>query len=322
MTDLLPDVNFRISGRALTPSQLKKFSNTLFRLLQSQSDRKVSIVYRGELISSMLEKIAAKEVHDKIEAISSFLFMVGEKGRNYRRKYRDKVKKKGKQFMASDVSDKMFNHIFSKINRVAKGTNDDALKSFFQRNTQLVDFFSDTENKKSFISKIRLLNEDEKLIVRDYYLTRLHQMGQIGFYNTSFYVSTSKRFNIANYFSDSEDGIIIVGWSNLTKQVSKYRESRLLKSSGLPLFSGAVYTKQRELSLTGGLLPHYILGYIVCSENRFEINPSLFSDKRSVDEIIIDGINIDQSNFSEKIESSDYEGYFVLTDNNDVIDFF
>lgn len=322
MTDLFTNIDFRVKGRALTPSQLKKLSNTLFRLLQSQSGRKLSIVYRGELISSMLEKIAMKEVCDKIGVISSFLFMIGDKGRYYRGKYREQVKSKDKLYEASDISDKIFKGIFDKIKKAAKNTNNKPLMRYFQKNVHQVDFFRDAKNKGIFISRISLLNEDEKLIVRDYYLTKLHQMGKVGFYNNSFYVSTSKRFNIANDFSDDKDGIIIVSWVHSTRSPSINKQVSLLKRTDLPRFNGAVYTRQRELSLTGGILPHFILGYIVRSENRFEINPSLFSDKRSVDEIIIGGIEIDQSDFSKKIESSDYEGYFILTDNNDVIDFF
>lgn len=61
-------------------------------------------------------------------------------------------------------------------------------------------------------------------------------------------------------------------------------DSRILRRNinmeaiGLPVYEKSFFPYQKEVTLKGGLLPHYLLGYLhnKRSEKIFEINPALF----------------------------------------------
>lgn len=80
---------------------------------------------------------------------------------------------------------------------------------------------------------------------------------------------------------------------------------------GLPLYKAAVYPLEKEITLKGGLFPHYILGYLHWEngEEVFEVNPALFY----VDEYW-DGrrLPVDQSSLEDRIRTTEFGAYFQL----------
>lgn len=155
-----------------------------------------------------------------------------------------------------------------------------------------------------------------KLKVRDYYLKLLHRIGNIGFSDKSFYLSTSRKFSAAKSFA-TDDGIVFISWG---KSILESYPIQILKESGLPMYVKAVFPLQREVTLTGGLLPHYILGYYVVNEKTFVVNPNLFSTEKSFNQIMQHGFDIDQSRFHEALQQTNYSGFIVLDENDDYFD--
>lgn len=83
----------------------------------------------------------------------------------------------------------------------------------------------------------------------------------------------------------------------------------------LPVYEKSFFPNQEEVTLKGGLLPHYLLGYlhIQQGEEIFEINPALFQTNE-----LWDGIElpIDQSSFHERIANTLFGRYFTFDDEN------
>jgi hypothetical protein len=89
----------------------------------------------------------------------------------------------------------------------------------------------------------------------------------------------------------------------------------MIKRFGLPFYEISPYKEQNETCIKGGLLPHYIIGYSV--EDSFIVNPGLISQISSeydMNRIIIEGIEIDQSEFKEVLKTTKYKGGFICID--------
>jgi len=76
------------------------------------------------------------------------------------------------------------------------------------------------------------------------------------------------------------------------------------------VYSNNFYPKQNEVSIKGGLFPHFILGICNLEDNNFIVNPHVF--KQSEKELEFapqQGLIIDQSNFEKEIKKTGYAGY-------------
>ena len=74
-----------------------------------------------------------------------------------------------------------------------------------------------------------------------------------------------------------------------------------------------IYPSEFEISLKGGLLPHYLIGYL--SQNRgledeIEINPNFLDLSINSSDWIKDGLPIDQSGFLDVLKKTNYTGSF------------
>lgn len=324
---MLENLKFRIIDRDLNQEELKKL--TAFLLYFNANPNKIRVIYRGENYESLKNKLNLLDNEDYIR-LSYFVFLIGDKGRTYRKTYREKIKNKNKVYSIDCIDDSFFENIFLKMRKILSNRNKPEIIRFNEANGILSEYFLNTSNKMDFINKIKLItNDKEKIKIRDYYLSLMHQIGQIGFYNNSFFTSTSFDYNKAIHFAEnhsSSEKIIFVSWvkypqNNIGVSFNYLNNAKILiKNSQIPNYNISFFPEQKEFAVKGGLLPHYILGYIKVDKNEFEINPNFFFTKKSHDDILRNGFDIDQSDFHEALDQTDYKGFFILNIDSDYID--
>lgn len=164
----------------------------------------------------------------------------------------------------------------------------------------------------------------QQIIVRDYYLGLLHHINKSEYYPSSFLLSASTEFSQAYKFAwskkeiDSEDPLVIFGWIPYKYEgVLSAPDSRVLSKKikmedlGLPIYEKSFFHFQKEVTLKGGLLPHYMLGYLhrKKGEEIFEINSALFDT-----DDLWNGIElpVDQSTFHQRIQNTLFGRYFTF----------
>ncbi len=202
---------------------------------------------------------------------------------------------------------------------------DNIIKSFCTREEAIKVFFCNASNEEKFAHELNNFSVKEKILARNYYLALLHHLGRSEyFYSFSFLLSTSTRFSTASNFAYSlqdikKNPIIIFGWVPSqykgvlsVPNLRKLKQTLDLEKVGLPIYKRSFFPKQNEITLIGGLLPHYLLGYLDSEheDKIFEINPALF--KVVINEW--DGVElpVDQSSFKEKIQHTSFGKYFTF----------
>lgn len=302
---------FRVSGEVLTAKEYSTFNNLLIAIATKPYTR---LIYRGESIDNLKEKLDIGPHEDLFQKLNYFIFRIGEKGRVYQKQYFEKLKAKS-VFSINESTERFFRYIFNKINHVVTKSKDAEILKFKRKNIGFVDYFQNKKNLKDFTLKIQKLNKNEQIQVRDYYLTFLHRVGYLGFYLNTFMLSTTVSKTVANKFTTKED-VVFVSWRNYGAN----RQTKLIEYNQLPRYKTLFFSWQREVSLKGGLFPQDIIGFIQRNESIFHINPNIFKYPLLIDYMISNGIPTDQSDFEEVLSQTNYSGYFTddgreLTDN-------
>lgn len=292
---ILEDIKFKCNGNDLDSQQLEKISGILLNITLAQSKERGRFLFRGDNFESLCKKLK----HQELSGINSFndkLFMVGDKGKAF---YKNG---KGEKIKLEDITKEVFVYIFDRFNKILEQKNKQ-VGGFGRYNTNFVKYFKDKVNKANFCSKILSISDDAtKKIIRDYYLVLLHQYGYVGFKDSSFFLSTTTSFAVAENFSPDMQ---LVCWFPKGKSNTN---NDLLNHYELPSYNRSFYPNQREVSLVGGVVPHYILGYI--KDSAFELNPNIFKQE-SLDDLIAFGLSIDQTNFLEVLNTTNYYSGFV-----------
>lgn len=310
------NLNFKLNNSELSNDNLKTLTNFLFNFLNAQARNKISLIYRGESYSNLKSKLRMEGNTPDYNKLNDFLFLIGEKGKLYRKEYRDRVKDKQKLFNIDDASIKFLRYIFKKNNKILN-TNSKVIKEFKVQNPKFNYFFSERMNEEKFVEIIKDLSHEEKLKIRDYYLRPLHHLGVIGYFNNSIFLSTTTDIEVAKKFSGTErepHSIIFVSWISNSKRFHSLSSESIkpLSLSVLPTYQRSYYPRQKEISMIGGILPHYIVGYIKVDTQELELNPNLFSTTKCFDEVMINGFDIDQTQFTKKIKETDYEIFYSV----------
>lgn len=246
------------------------------------------IVYRGENDDNLYAQYQANS--SNIGLLSEYLFVLGAKG---------------KAFWDDDTFIKLFD-----------ASKDEVLSSIWIEIRDLLSCSSDEnphpfkkEDEQDFINKVKKMNPEEQELVINYYYSYLHTENSTG----SYFLSSSKDLSEAIKFSKS--GIVIVGWvpeaeSNhqlirYTDICSKHEE---IEKLGFTILVPR-YPKEQEICLKCGILPHFMLGYIVVKESKFVVNPAVFETIKSgrcMDDVIGNGLSVSQDDFWDKIKQSGY----------------
>ena len=267
--------------------------------------KEIRPLYRGDSLKNLCDKLnvfynnGAPNIKDILER----LCMVGDKANRY---YTI-----NENFKIEDANDFVFNKIMDYFKSSLKSKNKNTI-NFFERNKKLKEFFSNKNNESIFLERIESANKDERLYIRNYYLTLLHQLAAINYKNKSHFVSTSEDYKIAVKFANkNSDGhsIVLHCWQPIN------RERCTIKKYNLPLYSIGPYDYQKEFSVLGGILPHYISGLEIKSTNDFYPSPNIFNQDIT-NETFLNGLEIDQRNFHTIIKLTNYKTAIVTDGQN------
>ena len=277
------------------------------------SAKKRTILYRG----SNPEQIFQTKLFD-IEGFSRILMTLGEKSHHFEsNKYPliciDDCSIEVFEFVFDRFHDKVCNLSFSNPNSLEK------VKLFLEANPSINNYFSDGNNKARFISTISELSDSKKRNVLDYYFSLLHTIGKSADGN-SYFISTSKNIEIAKQFKN--DGVIVITWvpsSERNRQIICNNDinklDSFIKTTGLPYYEVSPYSDQEEVCVKGGILPHYIMGYVY--QDSFIVNPNLLtqiSTSYDFESLLKDGIYTDQINFDNELHKTKYKRGFLCID--------
>ncbi|ACF11511.1 hypothetical protein Cpar_1104 [Chlorobaculum parvum NCIB 8327] len=269
-------------------------------------------VFRGEDRVSAYEQSGANTTtslgrEQLLATHSDIIFYIGTKSRSY--------------LYATDGIDvpieirSLDNSVFKTIFNEIEHSIEDGL---YSGESEFTRYFC-RANRDSFIEKISLVDDEEKQQIKIYYLWLLHVIGETEYKRYSNFLSTTKNHKVANRFG--HDQIVYCGWiPRPIKKRAAYLGSLIqleqrLKHLDLPTYNDEPYPDEQEISLLGGLFPHYTLGIFDPSTRKLIINTHLLDNaildliSNGMSELVINlGIFIDQSEFesSEKLRNSKY----------------
>jgi len=280
----------------MTQEELMRYNCFLLTQLDLMRRKEIRVLYRGDSLKNLCEKLNVEYNNGDVNVrnILERLYMVGEKAIKY---YTI-----NENFKIEDANDYVFEKIMEYFKSSLKAKNINTIY-FFDRNKRVKEFFSYKNNKKIFIEKIESADKNEKLFIRNYYLTLLHQLAAINYKKKSHFVSTSSDYKIAEKFANhNSDGhsIILHCWQPIN------RERSIIKKYNLPSYSLGPYDYQKEFSVLGGILPHYISGFEIKSSNEFYPNPNIFRQEIT-NATFLNGFDIDQRNFDNILKLTNYK---------------
>jgi hypothetical protein len=307
-------LKFKVHGRDLSTPEFEKLTAFIFAITQAQVLKQVNVLYRGESYSNLKEKLNMKGSTPDYQKLNDFIFLIGEKGRAYQKEYRKKVKFDHQLFSVSDTSSLVFKYIFQKFNQALK-LDKSAVRHFKNSNSKFSGFFLDDGNEKHFVQKVGESPKKQLIEIRDYYLMPLHHLGSVGYYNNSILLSTSTDKKVAINFARSRGerhSVIFISWVSRKKPFPVQRKTSIsVGKYDLPTYKTSFYPHQSETSLKGGILPHYLIGYVK-DDWEMELNPNLFSTQNEFKQILQNGFEIDQIKFGEKLKETNYTVYFTV----------
>lgn len=313
----------KTNGRNLSEEQKIHFFNCINKIYRNND----KFVYRGDK-KEKLYPIYGLEKDNSDEPFRDILFILGAKANMFLTKLPGI-----NEINIDEANNNVFNLIFKMLSNLLSrefpfGSIRRVIGDFRKRETELIIFFCNPGNERRFIDIINRLTLNKQIIIRDYYLGLLHHISKSEYYVSSFMLSTSIDFSQASKFAwnkeekNSENPLIIFGWIPYKYEgILSVPDSRILREKinmetiGLPVYEKSFFPYQKEVTLKGGLLPHYILGYLYNNQGDevFDINPALFETNDSWDGI---ELPVDQSTFHQRIQNTLFGRYFTLEEDN------
>ncbi|MFA4919780.1 MAG: hypothetical protein WC581_11080 [Thermodesulfovibrionales bacterium] len=306
-------------GHPITDEQRDLFSINIKYLMDKKETKNCLIFYRGENKTEMFKQYNSSD----FTSFGHILFLIGNKGKGFLKilsTQADKIDKWRVDDISINVYEKIFNILRSIYSDHDLSSNPDKFVSYFKDEKKLFDF-------KTKISK---LNKVNKIKFRDYYLTLIHQSKKDEvFYPVSTMLSVSIDKNVAaRYAGKEKEKIILVGWipkkriSNKFSIRFDYLNSIEKSNIGieLPLWNKSFYPEDHEITLKGGILPHYLIGYIFedfDGTETLDINPSLIDSKLNSNHWFENGLPIDQAEFWNVLKETNHSGGFFVNLNGE-----
>lgn len=324
--DMIPNYyayTLKTNGRNLSEEQKIHFFNCINKIYRNND----KFIYRGDK-KEKLYPIYGLEKDSSDERFRDILFILGAKANMFLTKLPGI-----NEINIDEANNNVFNLIFKMLSNLLNrdfpfGSIRRVIGDFRKRETEVIIFFCNQDNKRKFIDIIDRLSPPQQIIIRDYYLGLLHHISKSEYYVSSFMLSTSIDFSQASKFAwnkeekNSENPLIIFGWIPYKYEgILSVPDSRILREKinmetiGLPVYEKSFFPYQKEVTLKGGLLPHYILGYLYNNQGDevFDINPALFETNDSWDGI---ELPVDQSTFHQRIQNTLFGRYFTLEEDN------
>jgi hypothetical protein len=311
-------------GVELFASEKKIFYARLTRLLNADT----TIIYRGDNRSRVLQKFGSGR-EDFPAIFNDKLFLIGSKGRSFLHDLNNTINRRKAASGIADTEIGFFSAIFDMIAYALSGRMDSMMQSmqmhtFKLENPSFIKFFADPENKLRFLAVIQSFPDELTLKTRDNYLTFLHHFSDSEYYPISFLMSASRSFRVAKDYSrqrDREDNIVFIGWVPEGHDIvlhshlfSPEEKEDIAGKYVIPVYSRPILSEEQEVTLKGGLLPHFLLGYYYSmgDSKYFEVNP-YFIGKLSKG-WINDGLPIDQGEFWEVLKTTAFHSAVILNE--------
>ena len=295
------------------PIDSPSYKNLMVFLNQFCRSRNKTLLYRGCNPSN----IFGSSLFD-IKGFSEKIYMLGEKSHHFESKDRPLI-------CIDDCSKDVFKFIFDRFHdkvcalKFSNPNSREKVKLFLESNPLINNYFSDKNNLESFLSTTSQMDDSNKRHVLDYYFSLLHTIGKSAD-GSSYFISTSKNIEIAKQFKN--DGVIVITWvpsSERNRQIICYNDinklDSFIKTAGLPYYEISLYSDQEEVCVKGGILPHYIVGYVY--QDSFIVNPNLLaqiSTSYDFESLLKDGILTDQTHFDNVLQKTKYKGGFLCID--------
>ena len=307
-------------GKPILEADKDIFLNFIGHLLEKNDRKECQIIYRGESKNKLFEIYNSSD----FTSFGHSLFLIGQKGKGYLKMVYGKTEHLRKWNIGDILEDDfvkiflIFYQIITEISGVPKYAD------FYNANKSFVEYFGKIDKVEHFISTLKELKYSYQIKVRDYYLIQVHQFKDENYYPVSMMLSTTTNLKEAEKFSKKgNDKLIIVGWIPKSLNKNKYRINfkylnsidKILSNNDLPIVEKRFYPSQMEITLKGGLMPHYIVGYICKNdgnEDVFEINPALLKVGVENEEWIQNGLPINQEGIWEKIKRTQLSGIFYV----------
>lgn len=324
--DMIPNYyayTLKTNGRNLSEEQKIHFFNCINKIYRNND----KFIYRGDK-KEKLYPIYGLEKDSSDERFRDILFILGAKANMFLTKLPGI-----NEINIDEANNNVFNLIFKMLSNLLNrdfpfGSIRSVIGDFRKRETEVIIFFCNHDNERKFIDIIDRLSPPQQIIIRDYYLGLLHHISKSEYYVSSFMLSTSIDFSQASKFAwnkegkNSENPLIIFGWIPYKYEgILSVPDSRILREKinmetiGLPVYEKSFFPYQKEITLKGGLLPHYILGYLYNNQGDivFDINPAVFETNDSWNGI---ELPVDQSPFNQRIQNTMFGRYFTLEEDN------
>jgi len=313
----------------LSEKEKCQFDKFIKELEFLEKKNKCGVFYRGVDSKSFWNKL--NRIYGKTSGLSQhdkLFILAGEKAKTYLSKNYKKAKNKKYFKEINDCGQEIFHYIFDELHFLfTREINHHRVKKFALINRDFVKFFKDYSNKNILFNELKNspnLDAKEKLIIRDYYFYLLHTTLTLRKTNFTYFVSSTSDKKETKRFSSNPSGGII-SCMFYPKPLIDYGVSRetlssvedLLVHRKLPIYKREIFPSQKELMIRGAIFPHHLLGYIDTKRNSFIVNSNFpFSTIESLENddvqlnyirmIIKNGFEIDQSNFHEFINNTDY----------------
>ena len=314
----------------LEPQQIEKVTKLWKLLNQNRRKKTISITFRGEKKEALRQRLFNSSYNDASNSkLASRIFYFGDKAKHY---FSAEGVGRERLFESiNDVSASAFETIFNELSRILSAEYSSqrvsqSIKNFSAENPDFIDYFQAAENQGSFVDKAVAIEDVE--LLRNYYLYLLHTFGGKRFSKSSLFISTSEDPGLARNFAlsnrnESVNGRSIIYVCFFPREVRSHGISiltvqKLLKKyqrAGLPTYSTDLY-KQNEISIKGGLFPQFLFGYFDLENYCFVVNPYIFDPSVTVEEIVNNGLKIDQSDFHSRIRETDFQRYLWAIEDN------
>ena len=270
---------------ALTEKQLEEFITKFESICNSPLSK---MIFRGDTNTNFRKQYKISSEKTSLLELAKYLFLIGEKGKHFWNGETLPF-----EILGSDSD--VIEYIWYKVSSLLK-------------EMKMKEFLFSKEGKELFIKKIEGINENQKRMILDYYYSYVHTCNS----QNSHFLSTSESFSTALKFLHSHSGIVIVGWvpeNHCNEMMIDYEDvcqnRGNIESLGFPTFE-TLYPEQKEICLKCGILPHFIIGFYAPKKRMFVINPALFMTTCNMEEIIINGFDVDQSEFLEELKKTGY----------------
>lgn len=306
LSSALKKMTLTKNRECLTKEGKKKFDSFIHCLDDSQ------IIYRY-IGDALLNKEFNADTTN-IGVLSKHLFLYGDKGQLF---YEGKLTDAN----LDNVESKVFENIFYKLFKIFVNTH--LFTSEYTRNAiYKLTCFSEVQDYlknislQQWIENIKGLTNEDRIIVKNYYISFLHTVGKSVSGNESYFLSTSTDYNFCKKWREdnlenNKNGIILVGWGgeqNFEQTWSK-KNHEIIRNNGLPILDEPIFCNQKEITLLCGLLPHYIIGYFY--EQKFEVNPYVFEieDMKKVQQ---EGLPVNQEDFLKNLNQTNLKSFYLM----------